>query len=97
VAEIFGMEELQFRRLRACYVPEAAPDPYAVLGVDPEASIEDIRSAWRAEVRLTHPDTMIARGVPEEAVKLAERRLIAVNRAWEEISTRSSERSAERV
>jgi DnaJ like chaperone protein len=28
---------------------------------------------------------MIARGVPEEAVKLAERRLIAINRAWERI------------
>jgi DnaJ like chaperone protein len=31
---------------------------------------------------------MIARGVPAEAVKLAERRLIAVNAAWEEISAR---------
>jgi DnaJ like chaperone protein len=28
--------------------------------------------------------------VPEEAVKLAEKRLIAVNRAWEEISARES-------
>jgi DnaJ like chaperone protein len=31
---------------------------------------------------------MIARGVPAEAVKLAERRLIAINAAWEEISAR---------
>jgi DnaJ like chaperone protein len=29
---------------------------------------------------------MIARGVPEEAIKLAEKRLIAVNRAWDEIN-----------
>ena len=72
-------------------------DPYAVLGVSPDAPLDDIQSAWRSEVRMTHPDTMIARGVPEEAVKLAERRLIAVNQAWEEISARSSERSAERV
>jgi DnaJ like chaperone protein len=28
---------------------------------------------------------MIARGVPEEAVKLAEKRLIAINNAWHEI------------
>jgi DnaJ like chaperone protein len=28
---------------------------------------------------------MIARGVPEEAVRLAETRLVAINRAWEEI------------
>ena len=92
VAEIFGLPDAQFRRLRARYVPDAAPDPYAVLGVSPDAPLDQVRAAWRAEVRLTHPDTMIARGVPEEAVKLAERRLIAVNRAWEEISARSAER-----
>ncbi len=93
VAEIFGLPEAQFRRLRARYVPDAAPDPYAVLGVTPEMPLEDIRSAWRAEVRMTHPDRMIARGVPPEAVKLAELRLIAVNRAWEEIAARSPQRA----
>jgi DnaJ like chaperone protein len=31
---------------------------------------------------------MIARGVPAEAVKLAERRLIAINEAWDAISAR---------
>jgi DnaJ like chaperone protein len=30
---------------------------------------------------------MIARGVPEEAIKLAERRMVAINRAWEEIES----------
>ena len=93
VAEIFGMGDGQFRRLRARYVPDAAPDPYAVLGVAPDAPMDAVRAAWRAEVRATHPDRMIARGVPEEAVKLAERRLIAVNRAWEEISARAAERA----
>ena len=44
-----------------------------------------MRAAWRRAVRESHPDVMIARGVPEEAMKLAERRLVDVNRAWEEI------------
>lgn len=30
---------------------------------------------------------MIARGLPEEAVKMSEKRLIAINRAWEEIAS----------
>jgi len=85
VAEIFGIDERRFRCLRARYVPDAHPDPYAVLGVEPEASLPDIRAAWRSEVRASHPDQLIARGVPEEAVKLAEKHMIAVNRAWEEI------------
>lgn len=90
VAEIFGLSEPAFRRIRAAYVADAAPDPYTVLGVSPEMSLDDIRTAWRAAVRTTHPDRMMARGVPEEAMRLAERRLIAINRAWEEISGRAA-------
>ncbi|WP_224815823.1 molecular chaperone DjiA [Hasllibacter sp. MH4015] len=85
VAEIFGMEDIAFQRLRMRHVPEYAPDPYSVLGVSPDDDLSDIRAAWRAEVLQTHPDRMIARGVPEEAVRLAERRMQAVNRAWEDI------------
>ena len=86
VAVIFGLPDADFMRLRARFVPDAEKDPYAVLGVDPAASLEDIRQVWRQLVRESHPDRMMARGVPEEAMRLAERRLIAVNRAWEEIS-----------
>lgn len=85
VAGIFGFDERRFRGIRAQFVAEADRDPYDVLGVDPGASMEDVRAAWRILVRETHPDQMLARGVPKEAVKLAERRLVAINRAWEEI------------
>lgn len=85
VAEIFGLTGRQFRTLRARFVPDAHPDPYTVLGVDPSDELDTIRAAWRAEVRESHPDRMQARGVPEEAVRLAEKRLIAVNAAWEAI------------
>lgn len=85
VATIFGFDERRFRTIRAQFVAEADRDPYDVLGVDPDAPMEEVRAAWRALVRETHPDRMMARGVPEEAVKLAERRLVAINRAWEDI------------
>ena len=88
VAEIFDLPEEAFRRLRSRFVPDAVPDPYDVLGVDPDTPMTEIRAAWRRLVRDSHPDVMIARGVPEEAVKLSERRLIAINHAWEEISSR---------
>jgi DnaJ like chaperone protein len=86
VATIFGLDEVAFVRLRARHVPDAESDPWDVLGLPRDAGQEAARDAWRRLVRETHPDRMIARGVPEEAVKLAERRLIAVNRAWERIS-----------
>lgn len=87
VARIFGLDERCFRSLRARYVPD---DPYAVLGVSPGAPLEEARQAWRKAVKTSHPDVMIARGVPPEAVKLAEDRMRAVNAAWEEISRRAA-------
>lgn len=88
VAEIFEMPDTVFRALRARFVPDAAPDPFTVLGVSPEMPMEDIRRHWRKLVRESHPDVMCARGLPEEAIKLSEKRLIAINQAWEEISAR---------
>ena len=86
VAHIFGLPEMEFRALRARFVPDAIPDPYTVLGVSPDATLEEIRKIWRNMVRETHPDRMIARGVPEEAIRMAEKRMVDINRAWEEIT-----------
>ena len=86
VAEIFGLSERDFRAIRTRFVADAEPDPWDVLGLDPGAPLDEAKKAWRQLVRDTHPDRMVARGVPEEAVKLAEKRLIAINRAWEKIA-----------
>ena len=67
-------------------MPDAARDPHDVLGVSPDASMDEIRKAWRDQVRETHPDRLIARGLPEEAIKMAETRMVALNRAWEDIN-----------
>ena len=86
VSEIFGLSERQFRAIRTRFVPDAEPDPWAVLGVEPGTPKDEIRAAWRTLVRETHPDRMVARGVPEEALRMTEKRLIAINRAWESIN-----------
>ncbi len=86
VSDIFGISSRCFARIRAQHVPDARSDPYDVLGVAYDAALDDIRAAWKRHVRESHPDRMQARGVPAEAIKLAERRLIAVNDAWEDIS-----------
>lgn len=86
VAQIFGLSDSQFRSLRARFVSDAEPDPWEILGVAPDTPLDQVRKTWRQLVRDSHPDRMIARGVPEEAVRLAEKRLIAINRAWEAIS-----------
>ncbi|WP_372841225.1 TerB family tellurite resistance protein [Phaeovulum sp.] len=86
VARVFGLSDACFRSIRARLVPGGEPDPWTVLGVEPGTPMPDVRAAWRALVRETHPDRAQARGLPPEAVKLAEHRLVAINRAWEVIS-----------
>lgn len=90
VARIFGLDDRCFRVMRARFVDGAPRDPYEVLGLAPGATVKEARAAWRQGVKDCHPDVMISRGVPPEAVKLAERRLIAVNEAWDEIRTRKA-------
>lgn len=87
VAEIFDLPDREFRSLRARFVPDQEPAcSYEVLGVTRETPYDEVRTAWRALVRENHPDAMMARGVPEEAIRLAEKRMIDINRAWEDIS-----------
>lgn len=87
VCRIFGLTDACFRSLRARHVND---DPYAVLGVAPDASPEVIKKAWREAVKASHPDVMIARGVPPEAIKLAEDRMRALNAAYEDITRRAA-------
>lgn len=90
VADIFALPEGEFEALRARFVPNSSPLPHSVLGIAPNASREEARAAWRKMVRANHPDALIARGLPEEAVKMAEKRMIDINRAWETISGKAA-------
>jgi DnaJ like chaperone protein len=86
VAAQFRLKEIEFQALRARHIPQQEPDPYTVLGVSPDQDFDQIKSIWRKLVREGHPDQMIARGVPREAIKLAERRLIQINEAYDKIA-----------
>jgi DnaJ like chaperone protein len=94
VAEIFGIPRARFAALRARFVRGAEPDPYAVLEVSPDAPLEEVRAAWRRIARDCHPDRLMARGLPEEAIEIGQKRLAAANAAWEAIR---AERGGERL
>lgn len=85
VANLFGISQSSFRSMRTRFAPDETPDAYDVLGVTPDTPIDEVKAAWRRLVRETHPDQLISAGLPEEAVTMATKRMIAVNKAWEEI------------
>lgn len=90
VSSIFGVAEADFNALRMRFAPDAPQDPYTVLGVDRSTPPEEIRRAYRKLVRENHPDAMIARGVPQEALQLAQKRMADINRAWDAIESASA-------
>ncbi len=85
VSQIFEIDDVTYRSFKTRFIPDHPPDAYQVLGVTPDMSYDEIHDVWRQKIRETHPDVMIAHGLPEEAVKLATRRMIAINKAWDEI------------
>lgn len=87
VARIFGLEGTCFESLVARFAGEGPGDPHAVLGVARDAPLAEVRAAWRRAVRDSHPDQMIARGLPQEAVRMASRRMQDINDAWDRIRT----------
>jgi DnaJ like chaperone protein len=94
VAGIFGIREGDFERIAARHVIGPEGDPYRVLGVARSAALPDIRRAYLRLVADNHPDRLVARGLPPEALKLATERLAAINRAFERIE-RERGRAAE--
>ncbi|MEQ1867243.1 MAG: DnaJ family molecular chaperone, partial [Micropepsaceae bacterium] len=85
VAMIFGFSEGQFQRIRASHFGADHEDPYVILGVERSIADEELKRAYHKLVRENHPDSLIARGVPEEFVRLATEKLAAINGAYDNV------------
>jgi len=85
VADIFGFAPNEYRRIRASHFAPELTDPYVILGLSYVADNEELRQTYRRLVRENHPDSLIARGVPAEFIKLATDKLAAINNAYEKI------------
>jgi DnaJ like chaperone protein len=85
VATHFGFSELEFRRIKATNLGPDADDPYAILGLLPGASMDEVRCAWRRAAAENHPDRMIQRGAPPEFVAIAREKTAAINGAYQRI------------
>jgi DnaJ like chaperone protein len=74
-ARLVRMIEAQrhFHGSAADAIPEKdqLKDAYLALGVDPDAGDREVKKAYRRLMSQNHPDKLIARGVPEEMVKMA--------------------------
>lgn len=85
-ARAFKTPAAALRRIRAIHLGLDAEDPYAILGVEPGISAEELKAVYRALVRDHHPDALMARGVPVALVRIGEARMAAINAAYDILS-----------
>ncbi len=81
VAAIFGFDQATFDRIAASHAAPQEANPYEVLGLTREASDAEIRTAYRRLVREHHPDKLIAEGMPQEFIDVANDKLASINDA----------------
>lgn len=60
-------------------------EAYRTLGVDTTASDEEVKRAYRRLMNQHHPDKLVAKGLPEEMVRLATERTRQVRNAYDRV------------
>ncbi len=60
-------------------------EAYSVLGVEPNATDRDIKTAYRRLMNQHHPDKLVARGLPESMVTLAEQKTHEIRAAYDRV------------
>ena len=85
VSIIFGFSEKDFSRIRAENIGPDSLDPYTILGIPYGIDNNEIKSAYRKLIREHHPDTLIAQGMPEEFIEIANSKVAAINAAYDKV------------
>ena len=80
IAEALGIKARDHQSIRAIYDKEDT-GPYKILGLKPEATNDEIKSAYRSLVRKYHPDKVSHLG--DEFVQIAQEKFKAVKEAYD--------------
>ncbi|MBP7498205.1 MAG: TerB family tellurite resistance protein [Bacteroidales bacterium] len=83
ISNNLGISINDFESLKAIFVKSDPISAYKILEISPEASIDEIKKAYRAMAKKYHPDKVTHLG--DEFQKAATEKFKAVNNAYEEI------------
>jgi DnaJ like chaperone protein len=82
IAVELGLPPRAYEDAKALYVRSSPAASYAILGLEPTASDEEIKKSYRRLAKEYHPDVLQARGLPPDFLKYANEKLQAINEAY---------------
>ncbi len=94
LAQIIAMQEAAFhfyqqgegggqQQWSPAYSAARLEDAYKILGVEPGASTQSIKRAYRKQMNEHHPDKLAARGLPPEMMEMAKQKAQDIQAAYD--------------
>jgi len=90
VATIFGLNTNQFEGIREARIGSHKQNPYIILGCDPNEDLQTIRKKYIQLSKEHHPDVLMSKGLPKELMAESEKKLAAINSAYDKIEKMKS-------
>ena len=85
IANIFGLNETQFKSIAESRKSSDKLNPYVVLKSKPGDDLKIIRKRYLKLSKEHHPDLLMSKGVPEEVIAESKKTMRAINLAWDQI------------
>ena len=90
ISNIFGLNTNQFEAIREGRVGSHKQNPYVILGCKPNDDLQTIRKKYLKLSKEHHPDVLISKGLPKELIMESEKKLAAINSAYDKIEKMKS-------
>ena len=93
IAKVFQISGNEFESLNNIFEAKISTNntslnrSYKILGLSKNANLEQVSSQYRKLIKEYHPDKLQGMGLPKEFIELANQKLSAINKAYNEIKS----------
>jgi len=94
IAEIFGINRIEFEGIKESRKDSDKLNPYIVLGCNPEDDFSTIRKKYLKLSKEHHPDLLMNKGVPEEVIEQSKKKMRSINSAFDQIERLKGKKSS---